>query len=303
MNSNFIPYTKLIIAMFIVGSSVVAGKAIVATLPVMLASCLRFAIASPVLVFLLYCQEGTVKLPCRSHFFPLFLQSLTGVFLFSICLLYGLKHSSAIEAGLITGTLPAVTALLAMILLKDTLNRWQILGIIFTIVGISMINMVGKAIPSFTSSSLLGASLVFAAVVCEALFVVIGKYSTGKLSALMIATVVSIFGFILFLPFAIWDSYHFDFSQTTLLDWLWVLYFALAVTAMAFWLFYSGLRSVSASVVGGFMAFIPISAMLLSFLFLGEPISAWHLIAGLCVIVGIILISALFPYKRKNNVI
>ena len=148
MNSNCIPYFKLIVAMLIVGSSVVAGKAMVGTLPVMLASCLRFAIAAPVLTFLLYCQEGTLKLPCRSHFLPLFLQSLTGVFGFSICLLYGLKYSSAMEAGLITGTLPAVTALLAMILLKDKLNGWQVLGIFFTILGVSMLNVGGEGIGS-----------------------------------------------------------------------------------------------------------------------------------------------------------
>jgi drug/metabolite transporter (DMT)-like permease len=294
MNSNLISYFKLIMAMFIVGSSVVAGKAMVATLPVMLASCLRFAIAAPVLAFLLYCKKGALILPSRSHIFPLFLQSLTGVFLFSICLLYGLKNSSAMQAGLITGTLPAVTAFLAMIFLKEKLNRWQVLGMLFTISGVSMFNMVGKGYPAVTSSSVFGVSLIFAAVVCEALFVVIGKYSTEKLSALMIATAVSIFGFILFLPFAMWEAYYFDFSQTTIWDWSLVLYFALVVTAGAFWLFYSGLSKVSASVVGGFMAFIPISAMLLSFLFLGEPISAGHLMAGISVIIGIMLISINF---------
>ena len=98
MGSRFMPYLQLALAMTIVGSSVVAAKMIAASLPVMLSSCLRFAIAAPVLMLVLLLREGRPKLPARVDLLSLFLQALCGVFLFSVFLLYGVQYTGAIEA-------------------------------------------------------------------------------------------------------------------------------------------------------------------------------------------------------------
>ncbi len=293
MGSRVISYFQLALAMSIVGSSVVAGKLMIATLPVMLSSCLRFAIASPVLILLMYYREGFPTLPNRKELLILFLQALTGVFGFSIFLLNGLQHTNAIEAGLVTGTLPAVTAALAMILLNDKLNTWQFLGIGLTAIGACMLNTVGQKVQG--SFSGLGVGLIFAAVICEALFTVLGKQVSKRLSPLTIATWMSIFGFVLFFPFALSELFSFDFSQSSVQDWSLVVYFGLVVSVGAFWLFYSGLTKVPAFVAGGFTAFLPLSAVFLSNLILNETIHNLHLIAGSCVIMGIILVS-----RNKN---
>lgn len=281
-------YFQLALAMSIVGSAVVAGKIMTIHLPIMLSSCLRFAIACPILILWLSYQEKSFKIPARLDMLTLFLQALTGVFLFSIFLLFGLQHIGAIEAGLITGTLPAVTALLAVIMLREKLSIRQVLGILCTVIGATLLNTAldkGHA----ESSSTLGAVLIFAAVICEALFVVLGKRIGGRVSPLMISTVTCLFGLILFFPFAVREAYYFDFSTVTLLDWSIVVYFGLVVSALGFWLFYAGLSKVPASVAGCFMVFLPVSAVLLSSLILSEPIRILHLIAGACVMVGIIL--------------
>ena len=291
MGSRFMPYLQLALAMIIVGSSVVAGKMIAASLPVMLSSCLRFAIAAPVLMLVLLLREGRPKLPTRADMLTLFLQALCGVFLFSVFLLYGVQYTGAIEAGLITGTLPAVTAVLAVVLLRERLNAWQSAGIACAVLGAVLLNILSPEAAGKTSSSLLGIGLVFAAVLCEALFVVLGKRTEGRLSALTIATAMSVLGFLLFLPFALRDATHFDFSRTTLLDWSLVAYFGLVVSVGAFWLFYAGLARVPASVAGAFMAFLPLSAVGFSALILGEPVRGLHVVAGACVVVGIMLAS------------
>ncbi len=291
MGSRFVPYLQLALAMAIVGSSVVAGKMITASLPVMLSSCIRFAIAAPVLIFVLLAREGRPKLPSRADIFTLLLQALCGVFLFSVFLLYGVQYTGAIEAGLITGTLPAVTSALAVLLLRERLNAWQCAGIGCAVLGAVLLNILGPEQAGGTTSSVLGIGLVFAAVVCEALFVVLGKRTDGRVSALTIATAMSVLGFLLFLPFALWDAWHFDFSRSTFVDWSLVAYFGLVVSVGAFWLFYAGLSQVPASVAGAFMAFLPLSAVLLSALVLGEPIRPLHVVAGVCVLAGIMLAS------------
>lgn len=135
MSDKAIAYLQLTLAMIIVGSSVVVGKLIVVSVPVFLASGLRFGIASIVLVPLLIKLEGIPSL-CRKDLFILFLQALTGVFGFSICLLYGLKFTGAAESGIITSTTPAVIGLISFIFLKEKLGRNNILGIVLAVLGI-----------------------------------------------------------------------------------------------------------------------------------------------------------------------
>lgn len=289
--SRFLPYLKLLLATSIIGSTVVAGKMISESLPIMLSSCLRFAIASPILLGALYFSEGGLKLPSHKTLTTLFFQAFSGVFLFSMLLLYGLQHTGAIEAGLILGTLPAVTAILAKIVLREKLTGLQKLGIICSVLGAAFLNAFTNNTSSGSSFSFVGIALIFGAIFCEALFIVLGKYIGNQVSSLTITTLANVFGFILFFPFALWEAQHFNFYQTDRYDWLLIIYFGIIVSVISFWLFYSGLSKLPASVAGGFMAFLPLSALVLSSVILDEPILSWHLIAGASIIMGIFLMT------------
>ena len=299
---RILPYLQLALSMCIVGSSIIAGKLLANDLPIMLSSCLRFAIASPLLIIILLATEDIPRLPSLRDFLILIMQSIAGVFLFSIFLLYGLRHTSAIEAGLIMGLLPAITAICAWIILREKINFWQALGILFAASGAILLNTYSVSTTEAPSSTITGTILVFAAVICEALFAIFGKLTGGRISALLIATTISTLGFLLFLPFAIREASHLDFSSISSIDISLVVYFGIVVTAGAFWLFYTGLSKVQASVAGSFMAFIPLSAVLLSFFLLGEQIYMPHIIAGICVVVGILL-SALSQQSNKPSVV
>ncbi|WP_242975783.1 EamA family transporter [Desulfosporosinus sp. FKB] len=54
-----------------------------------------------------------------SSFALVFLVPLCGIFLFRMFLLRGLDYTSAGEAGILAGATPAITALLAMMALKE----------------------------------------------------------------------------------------------------------------------------------------------------------------------------------------
>src|SRR5713101_9794772 len=110
-------YLELSSAMIIVGSTVVVGKVITSSFPVFLASGLRFAISSIILLpILLKANNGFPAL--RRKVSILFLQSFAGNFLFSIFLLYGLRLTSAAESGIIIGTTSAVIGLISFLFLR-----------------------------------------------------------------------------------------------------------------------------------------------------------------------------------------
>ena len=281
-------YIELTLTMVIVGSSVVVGKLIIASFPVFLASALRFGIASIVLVPLLLIREDKNIVIGRQDWFILFLQAFTGVFLFSIFLLYGLKFTSAAEAGIITSTTPAVVGVISFLFLKEKLTLNKVIGIALAVCGVLLINVLGRTLGTGRGTiSFFGNMLIFGAVVGEALFTVFRKLSSDKISPLRTATIMSLLGLVLFSPFALYEAVQFDFSSATFLDWMPVFYYGIVVTVIAFILWFQGVTKVSASVAAVFTGIMPVSAVLLSYMILGEAFAWSHLWGGLCVLAGI----------------
>jgi drug/metabolite transporter (DMT)-like permease len=299
LKQTIVAYIKISLAMAIVGSSVVAGKLILSSFPIFLASEFRFIIATLILIPLLLWQEKRIPVIKPKVLFILFLQALTGVFLFNIFMLYGLKFTTAIEAGVITSTLPAVIGVISFLFLKERLTMKKITGIIFAVIGVLLMNMISGGTSSV--NSLLGNSLILGAVLTEALFITLGKSVSSKVTSLAISTMMSLFGLILFLPFAIYEARNFIFSTVGIMDWLNILYFGVVITVVAFLLMYQGLSKVSASSAGVLTSMLPLSTVILSFLILKEEILFSHVLGMLFVLAAIFILSKESTTEEKES--
>ncbi|MFC0562552.1 DMT family transporter [Halalkalibacter alkalisediminis] len=300
MNERISAHLKIIFAMAIVGSSVVAGKLLVESFPVFLASELRFLIAALILVPLLLKIEG-IPAFSKKDIGILFLQALSGVFLFSIFMLYGLKYTTAMEGGIITSTLPAVVAVIAFIMLKEKLTRFTIIGILLAVGGTLAINISGAFSDIERGAApILGNLLIIGAVIGEALFIIFGKSISKRVSPLAISTMVSVFGVILFLPLAVYEATSFPLTEVSLKDWGLIFYFGVVVTVLAFVLMYQGIEKVPASTAGVLTGVLPISAVLLSSLILKESLSSFHVIGMVLVLAAIYLISVDSKAAKKE---
>lgn len=287
-------YLCLIAAMTIVGSSVVAGKIIIAHVPVLLASGIRFGLASLVLIPITLLQKnGMADLArlTRKDWLALLVLAFCGQFIFSLFLLLGLKLTSATNAGIITSSTPAVVALIALVFLKERLGPRAGLGISLAVAGLLAINTLVPDSSSTGDRPLLGNMLIFFAVLGEATFSVMRKFISEGVSALTISTILSVLGFGMFLPLAVWQGIGFEFSALSLEGWFGLAYFGLVVTVLAYLFWFAGAARVPASTAGVFTAVMPISAVLLSALVLGEKLSPAHLVGGGCVLAGILLVT------------
>ncbi|SDZ18912.1 Permease of the drug/metabolite transporter (DMT) superfamily [Evansella caseinilytica] len=291
MTGKLTAYVKIVLAMSIAGSSVVAGKLLVASFPVFMAAELRFLLAALILTPLLLKLEGFPSLNKREVVI-LLLQALSGVFLFSIFMLYGLKYTTAVEGGIITSSLPAVVAVLACFTLGEKLSRYTIAGIVLTILGTQVIHLTGTLSEVERGAApVIGNLFIVGAVIGEAVFIILGKSTANRLSPLAVSTVVSIFGAVLFSPFAIREALTFSFIEVPLQAWLLIGYSGIVVTVIAFILMYQGLKQVPASKAGVLTGALPISTVLLSAMFLKEGISLFHLLGIAAVLTAIYLIS------------
>ena len=105
-------WLSLALSMALVGSYVALSKPLVAIFPVLLLAWLRFGIGAVAMVHWL--KRPAEEAPwTRSTHGLVFAQSFLGNFLFSVCMLYGVSMTSAVAAGLVMSSIPAIVALLS----------------------------------------------------------------------------------------------------------------------------------------------------------------------------------------------
>lgn len=300
MPTSLLPSIYLVLAMVIVGSSVVAGKVMTAKLPVFLASLMRFAIALVLLLPILFIKEGGFPRLSRRSWGILAGQSLCGSFLFTVFLLYGLKYTSSADVGIITATTPACMGLLALIILRDRPTIRSGAGILFSVAGVAIINTIDSGVTQTSLTNLTGNLLVLAAVVFEALFLLIPKSVREPLSPLATSTIISLFGLLWFLPMGSWELVHTDLASISTAGWITIFYYGAVVTVLAYLFWFAGIRKVAASRAGVFTAIMPVSAVLLSALVLDAPIS-WQQWLGCSLVLAGILCTSLPSRNSKSG--
>ncbi|PXW23361.1 DMT family transporter [Paraburkholderia caballeronis] len=283
----------LIASMLLVGSNVGIGKSIVAFLPVPLFALLRFVIALAVLWPLF--RIAKMRRVKRGEWINLFLQALFGTFGFTLLMLGGVHRTSAVAAGVITSTIPAIVALFSWLFLRERPDARAFASIGLAIAGIAVINVAHADNAADTAAgaagSLVGNLMVLGAVCCESLYVILSRRLTQTLAPIDICAYTHLFGFLLMLPVGLPAALSFDYSTVPAGVWGLALWYGLSASIFSFWLWMKGIRHVPGSVAGVFTAVLPVAAALYGIAFLGERPTPAHGIALACVLGGIALAS------------
>jgi drug/metabolite transporter (DMT)-like permease len=275
--------------MLLVGSNVGIGKSIVTFVPVPLFALLRFVIAMAVLGPLL--RVAKLRRVKRDEWVNLFLQALFGTFGFTLLMLNGVLRTSAVAAGVITSTIPAVVALLSWLILKERPNGRALASIALAIVGVVVINLAHVKQNAGGAISFTGNLLVLGAVCCESLYVILSRRLTQTLAPIDICAYTHLFGLLLMLPLGAGALAHFDYRAVPFSVWALLLWYGLSASIFSFWLWMKGIRHVPGSLAGVFSAVLPVAAAIYGITFLGERPTLAHGFALACVIAGIGLAS------------
>jgi drug/metabolite transporter (DMT)-like permease len=296
--SRAVAFGCLALSMALVGCYVALSKPLVAALPVFLLAWMRFGIGALAMAHWLKKPPDEPPMSAKTRWL-VFLESLLGNFLFSICMLYGVSMTSAVSAGVIMASIPAVVALMSWAFLREAISRRVGLAVACAALGIVLVSLlkreqtiyIGRGEKSnFTSNNeLYGNLLVFAAVLCEAAYAVIGKKLTGALRPKRIASLINLWGFALMTPFGLALAWDFNFAQVGSGTWLLLVFYALAASVWTVWLWMTGLESVPASQAGVFTVMLPVTAALTGWLVLGERINALQMLAFGVALLGVVL--------------
>lgn len=286
----WISYASLALSMSLVGSYVALSKPLVAVFPIFLLAWLRFGIGAVAMLSWLRkpAEEAPISVRTRAL---LFLESFLGNFLFSVFMLFGVSMTTAVAAGVVMSTIPAVVAVLSWLFLGERIGRRTQAAIACAALGIGLfsIEKASSNAPADATRMLLGNLLVFAAVVCEAAYVVIGKRLTEGLGPKRISAIINLWGLVLVTPMGLWWALRFDFAAVPAGSWMLLLFYGLAASVWTVWLWMTGLKRVPASRAGVFTVMLPISAALVGVLFLDERLSAMQLLAFGIALMGLLL--------------
>lgn len=325
--SRSVAIACLILSMSLVGSYVALSKPLTLVLPVFLLAWLRFGIGGlAMLHWLKKPKHKPVMTPQTKRL--VFIESLLGNFLFSICMLYGVSMTSAVNAGIIMAMIPAVVALMSWAFMREhiSLRIWAAIAFGVTGIGLSMlsnsehirqyIRWLGADLTIFFSSSnttfhsdlntpphpnstLLGSILLVGAVLCEAAYAVIGKKLTSALSPKRISALINAWGFAMMAPLGIYAAWQFDFHNVSMSNWLLLVFYALAASVWSVWLWMTGLRVIPASAAGVYTVFLPITAALVGVFVLGESLNSIQIFGFALALLGVVL--ATLPTREPRR--
>lgn len=286
----WISYAALALSMSLVGSYVALSKPLVAVFPIFLLAWLRFGIGAVAMLTWLRKPAEEAPISGRTRAL-LFLESFLGNFLFSVFMLFGVSMTTAVAAGVVMSTIPAVVAVLSWLFLGERIGRRTQAAIACAALGIGLFSVekASSNAPADATRMLLGNLLVFAAVVCEAAYVVIGKRLTEGLGPKRISAIINLWGLVLVTPMGLWWALRFDFAAVPVGSWMLLLFYGLAASVWTVWLWMTGLKRVPASRAGVFTVMLPISAALVGVIFLDERLSSIQLLAFGIALLGLLL--------------
>ncbi len=283
-------YLLLAASMTLVGSYVALSKPLVAALPVFALAFLRFGIAA---VAMLPWVRGRADEPAltRQEHVQLFVMSFFGNFLFSICMLSGVARTTATAAGVILATLPAVVAVLSWLLLRERLGPRVLLAVVLAVGGIALLQFARGAADTAGGVSVIGNLLMLGAVVCEAIYVILAKRLAGGRAPLRVSALINLWGLALMSPLGLWQLAQLDLAGVRPALWLLLVFYSLAASLFAVWLWMAGMKHVRANEAGVFTVALPITATMVGVLLLGEHFTLLHAAALLLASAGVVLIA------------
>jgi drug/metabolite transporter (DMT)-like permease len=276
-------------AMTLTGANVAFGKAIVAEIPVYAFVLFRFAVASAALAVMVRGEPGPRLRDMQAREWrDLALMALLGMVGFTVLMFEGLKRTAAADAGIITATLPAVVAVMSVLLLGDRLSRAQAFAVALAVAGLMLVQTTGAARGTAT---LIGNLLVGGAVLCEASFVILGKRLAPPYRPLRLSFGANLVGLGLSIPLILIDAPALELAAIRPAMWLLGTWYALAASVLCLWLWYRGLPYVETWLAGLATAAIPVVALAASALYLGERIGSIKL-AGAALVISAIVLGA-----------
>ena len=282
-------YLKQLLTAFFWGGTFIAGRIVAKGIDPFAAAFIRFTIAGVILLVAICFLEGRLPRMNKRQFFSVICLGMTGIFAYNVLFFSGLKTVQAGRASLIIALNPIIISLLSALIYKEKLTLLKFAGILLSVLGAVVVITYGDLSSIFTNPLSLGDLFIFGCVASWVSYSLIGKSVLSGLSPLVTVGYSAVTGAILLAVPAILNGILVDFPFYLISQWGSLFYLGFFGTVLGFFWYYEGIEKIGPTKTGVFINFVPVSAIILAFLILEEPITMSLVSGALLVICGVFL--------------
>ena len=276
--------------MALFGSATPLSKIIAQNFPVFTASFSRMAIASLVLAPVVWMATDRFGKAQRSDWYVMAGIAAAGMVGFTAVMLFGMRLTTGVIGSTIMSASPAVTATAAVLFMGAAMNWRKGGALLLAVLGCVAINLLKDGGGDGGDAVLLGALLVAVAVCFEAAYTLLSRLLSSGTSSLEATLGASLMAMPLFVILALlFDPQPFDVTGATPRGWSALVFWGAATGGLAPVLWYNGVRSAPGAMMAAAMSVMPLTALVLSYVLLGETFRWAHLAGFGLVFAGVIL--------------
>lgn len=287
--SKVLTYIASIFAITLWGMSYIwTDKLIALNIPIFYFVFVRILMAGLVL-FLFNTAYGRIKRIQRQDLPKFMLLAFFEPFIYFICETFGLKLTgSPTLSAMVIATIPIFSIGAGIIFFKEKVNFINIIGILFSLVGIVMVAMAKGALGEHF---IWGVVLLLVAVISEVGHASITKSLAGNYSSQIIVMYQFLIGAIYLFPLFIWkgiDGFNFEvyFSAEV---WYPLICLAILCSSLAFSLWVSTIKNLGVAKSSIFSALIPVAAAIIAWVLGHEYLNSRQWIGIVISTAGVIL--------------
>ena len=206
--------------------------------------------------------------------------------LYFLCEVEALRHTSSAQAGTIAALVPLFVAVMARMWLGERMSLPALLGLAASLAGVMLLS-VGAISSTSAPDPLLGNSLQLIAMFCAASYMVLLKRLSGRYDTWWLTGMQNLLGVLFYLP-AVWLARD-SLLAVDLQGWLAIGYLGGIVTLGGFGLYNMAMRWLPASQAAMSINLVPLLAILVGWLLLGENMTPLQALAALLILGGVVI--------------
>ena len=290
MTKDFKAYLMLVLAtLFWAGNFIVGKAAFVENIPPMSLVFFRWLFVWLILLPFTYKEIIKYKEVIIKNLPLLFFLALTSVGLFNSFTYLALVYTQVINASLFNTAIPAMIILLCFIFKIEKTNRFQIMGLILSVIGILSIITKLDANILLSLNFNKGDIIMIGGVITWGLYSSFLKKKKFTLPLLTLVHILCTIGLLFILPQFLFELSHgqiikFDVNLGFIL-----IYLALFPSIGSYYCWAGAVAIIGANRAGIFLSLIPLFSTIMAIFFFDEKFYFFHFIGSVLIVIGLFL--------------
>ncbi|MHC1604694.1 MAG: DMT family transporter [Candidatus Methanofastidiosia archaeon] len=286
-------YIYLTIIMFLWATSFPASKFMTSTIPPIVLSFLRYFFAVLVTIPFVLGKKLKKKQLQREDVFLYFVLGLIGIAGFTFLLFTGIKLSTATSSSIIVNSQVIFIAFLSPLLIGEKFSQKRVIGALIGICGLTLVIANGEDISSLIKRDyFVGDILLILASIFMCIYSIYMKGLIKKYGSLVSTFYTMIFGLLVLLACVIVTGKIDCLLRLDAKEWIIAAYIGAVPTAFVYIAFNKSLKIVGVTNATSFKLLMPVFAIMLSVLLIGEKITSFITLGLILIILGILSIQS-----------